>query len=505
NAGFTKSNVAPGDLFTTTAPAIDGANVTFYAVYVDTTKTPGIGSTAYNRINSVGNLTNGEYLIVYEAGNLIFNGGLSSLDVASNTITGLTITNHSIASSTKVDTATFTIAAVTGGYSIRSAKGKYIGKTSDNNGLEIDNNALLNTISFDADSVTIHSSGGAYLRYNSNQGDERFRYYKSSTYTKQKPIQLYKKVTTPGALVTNYSNYSLHCSEATYTATFMAKGNEHATRSGHTDEEMTAVSEPEGCNNYAFVGWSTTQYAADNTTTPNLNYTGRVPGANTTYYAVYSNAGSVAKIDDYQRITQLSELTTGNYVIVAENDSLCALSTTIKDTYYLAGVKVVPVAEIISNPAASIIWYITVNGNMAKLYNEASAGYLYAEQNGKYCNILVGNNLLNNSFTYGVSDNKWTFTSVTYNTQVLEYYTGATRWAFYKSPDAPIYLYKQKPDPNADVFYTTSPSCAVTPTGIEQNGQEPTATCQKLIKDGSLYIIRGDKVYNLQGQELRKN
>ena len=497
----------PADLFTTTAPAIDGANVTFYAVYADTTKTPGPGSSSYNRINSVGSLTNGEYLIVYEAGNLIFNGGLATLDVASNTITGLTITNHTIASSTRVDTATFTITAVTGGYTICAAKGLYIGQNANDNGLGTNANSATytNSIGFTGDSVDIYGSKNAYLRYNSTAGQLRFRYYKLTSYQNQQPIQLYKKVTTPGALVTTYSNYSLHCSEATYTATFMAKGNEHATRSGHTDEEMTAVSEPEGCNNYAFVGWSTTQYAADNTTTPNLNYTGRVPGANTTYYAVYSNAGSVAKIDDYQRITQLSELTTGNYVIVAENDSLCALSTTIKDTYYLAGVKVVPVAEIISNPAASIIWYITVNGNMAKLYNEASAGYLYAEQNGKYCNILVGNNLLNNSFTYGVSDNKWTFTSVTYPTQVLEYYTGATRWAFYKSPDAPIYLYKQKPDPNADVFYTTSPSCSVTPTGIEQNGQEPKSTCQKLIKDGTLYIIRGDKVYNLQGQELRKN
>ena len=39
--------------------------------------------------------------------------------------------------------------------------------------------------------------------------------------------------------------------------------------------------------------------------------------------------------------------------------------------------------------------------------------------------------------------------------------------------------------------------------GIEEIIQQPTANSQKLIKDGQLYILRGDKVYTLQGQEVR--
>lgn len=49
------------------------------------------------------------------------------------------------------------------------------------------------TISINDDNtVNIISSGGAYLRFNTDSGQDRFRYFKSSTYTEQKAISLYK-------------------------------------------------------------------------------------------------------------------------------------------------------------------------------------------------------------------------------------------------------------------------------------------------------------------------
>ena len=63
-----------------------------------------------------------------------------------------------------------------------------------------------NTISFDEDgNVNIVSSGGAYLRYNSASNQIRFRYYKSSSYTGQKAIQLYR-VLSPRDYLTSISN-----------------------------------------------------------------------------------------------------------------------------------------------------------------------------------------------------------------------------------------------------------------------------------------------------------
>ena len=50
----------------------------------------------------------GEYLIVYEAGNVAFNGGLTTLDAVSNTIP-VTIVEDEIASTEATDAAKFTI------------------------------------------------------------------------------------------------------------------------------------------------------------------------------------------------------------------------------------------------------------------------------------------------------------------------------------------------------------------------------------------------------------
>ena len=54
-------------------------------------------------------------------------------------------------------------------------------------------------------------------------------------------------------------------------------------------------------------------------------------------------------------------------------------------------------------------------------------------------------------------------------------------------------------------LYTKSGSFKTigTATSLDQTSQEPIANSQKLIKDGQILILRGDKTYTLQGQEVR--
>ena len=95
--------------------------------------------------------------------------------------------------------AKLNIAAMTNGngYSIQivggTNKGKYIGQSSDANGMKVQASALANTLSITSNSATI-ISGGAYMRFNSSNDQMRFRYYKSKSYTGtgQKAVQLYK-------------------------------------------------------------------------------------------------------------------------------------------------------------------------------------------------------------------------------------------------------------------------------------------------------------------------
>ena len=153
-----------------------------------TTTAPSTGSTTYTKVTTAPSDWSGEYLIVYEDGNLIFDGSLATLD-AVNDYQSVTISNSQITTDSKYS---FTIAKTSSGYSIRSASGKYIGQTSNANGLATSSSAYENTLSLNNDKTVNIVSGGAYLRFNAASNQMRFRYYQSTTYTGQKAICLYK-------------------------------------------------------------------------------------------------------------------------------------------------------------------------------------------------------------------------------------------------------------------------------------------------------------------------
>ena len=154
----------------------------------------------WEKVTSAPSDWSGDYLIVYEDGKVAFDGSRTTLDAASNTFS-VTISDGKITTaSTTGDTKYFTIAKSGSNYTIKSASGKYIGNNSNSNALTSSTTILNNTISLNNGEINIVSSGGAYLRYNAtssisngSQTGLRFRYYKSSSYTGQKAIQLYKK------------------------------------------------------------------------------------------------------------------------------------------------------------------------------------------------------------------------------------------------------------------------------------------------------------------------
>lgn len=152
------------------------------------------GGGKWVKVTSAPSDWSGDYLIVYENadGNLIFDGSLTKLDAVSNTVK-VEIADGAIASSAEIEACKFTVAAIEGGYSIKSASGYYIYQTSDANGLTSNTSTTgLNTLELNDDGSVQVTSSSAVLRYNSTSGQTRFRYYKSSTYTAQKAIALYK-------------------------------------------------------------------------------------------------------------------------------------------------------------------------------------------------------------------------------------------------------------------------------------------------------------------------
>ena len=193
----TAAYTAASDEFTLTVTAPEGK----------TTAAAG----GFAKVTSTADITDGQYLIVYEGeeNSFAFDGSLETLDAESNTIT-VNISEGKIEASDKNKAAAFTIDVTNG--TIKSASGKYIGKTANSNGLDTnESTAYTNTFSIDeSGNAVITASGNCTLRYNSASGQERFRYYKSG----QQPIQLYKlsevNLTAKLSATTGYATY---CSE----------------------------------------------------------------------------------------------------------------------------------------------------------------------------------------------------------------------------------------------------------------------------------------------------
>lgn len=147
---------------------------------------------SYVKVTSTDDITDGQYLIVYEGNDthdaVAFNGGLETLDAANNII-AVTIENDEIAASEATQAAEFTINVADG--TIKSASGLYIGKTAYDNGLNASaETQYTNTFAITNDEAVITASGNCTLRYNYASDQLRFRYYKSG----QQAIQLYKYV-----------------------------------------------------------------------------------------------------------------------------------------------------------------------------------------------------------------------------------------------------------------------------------------------------------------------
>ncbi|MCQ2307698.1 MAG: InlB B-repeat-containing protein [Bacteroidales bacterium] len=178
---MTSAAAPPSDLtnlFTVTS------DITFYAVYALENRCD------FEKVNNPLDDYSGTYLIVNEDNNVAFDGSLENLDAAASII-NVRINDDIVHSDLETDAATFTISEIENGYSIRSASGKYIGRTASSAGLNTSPTTVyVNTISIDENGdAVITASNSMVLRYNTSSNNRRFRYYPGS----QQPIQLYRK------------------------------------------------------------------------------------------------------------------------------------------------------------------------------------------------------------------------------------------------------------------------------------------------------------------------
>lgn len=138
----------------------------------------------------------GEYLIVYEGNNRVFNGALTTdLDGENNYRENSGIAGSKICATNTTDSITFTVARFENNYTLQSKSGYYIGRTASSNGISASlETKYPNTISYSAGAVYVCSatSGKTDYQLSYNTTTNRFRYYGPDTKSR-KPVQFYAK------------------------------------------------------------------------------------------------------------------------------------------------------------------------------------------------------------------------------------------------------------------------------------------------------------------------
>ena len=404
------------------------------------TVTNASSSTKYDKVTSSSDLTSGQYLIVCEDQSVAFNGGLTSLDAVSNTIS-VSVSSNQIEKTSTTSAAEFTIDTSAG--TVLSASGYYIGRSDDTNGLTTSTSeAFANAISLDGADANIVSSGGAYLRYNATEGQTRFRYYKSTSYANQTAIQLYKL---SGSVAKTLSSISVSNPQTNYTTgDAFVKPTVTATFSDSSSADVT--------NAASFEGFDLT-VAGNYTVTVSYTYGSTTK---TTTYSITVAQGSTP-VSTYEQVT--GTLSAGDKVVIVaqanrNSTSGYAMTNTIISSYYFDKVDATISNQKLNYTSGMAVW--TVGGS-------ASTGYtFYSESAGQY---FYGYGSTSGTKTYrniGLSDtagdgSSWTVAAnaagtgydvhTSYNSIdiYLEYYTSKSDFSGYyqSATDVVINFYKE--------------------------------------------------------------
>ncbi|MBE6339246.1 MAG: hypothetical protein E7069_00730 [Bacteroidales bacterium] len=146
----------------------------------------------YIKVTEEPNDWSGAYLVVYESSLVAFNSSLEDIDAKKNSIK-VTLENGGIAVDDETEKAEIIITKNSNStYSIKTSNGVYIGGEKGKNGIATSESAIENNIMLSNGQMIDIVSNDMHLKFNPQNKQERFRYFKASS-GGMKMVTLYRK------------------------------------------------------------------------------------------------------------------------------------------------------------------------------------------------------------------------------------------------------------------------------------------------------------------------
>lgn len=169
-----------------------------------------------------------------------------------------------------------------------------------------------------------------------------------------------------------------------FTITWMANGQPY-----HTQTAMmgTAIAKPDdpdanefACDDKVFVGWLDKTISGSTNEEPTFVTDFGTIQANKTYHAVFATLTGTPS-NDYNKITDINDLTDGEYVIAYSYNggTQVVLKNTTKDANYMNASALAPSSNKYTSPSAEYIWQLQKQDDGSYyMYNSSVNKFLYA-------------------------------------------------------------------------------------------------------------------------------
>ena len=236
-----------------------------------------------------------------------------------------------------------------------------------------------------------------------------------------------------------------------YNIRFFNNGSQiGSTQSVYVGGTPNIPADPEGCDDYTFVGWYTSSLATNNTTSHTW-VTDFTVSAAQDYYAVFAHTegggGSSTPV-------KATSITIGDEVIlVYENGDTKKELSGFSSTSTVYGT----VADYTTTPAGTYAFQVVAGSSTGTYALKHGSVYAYWSSG----NSLSSSGTLNANSSWSISFNNGNAIIANANTssRVIYYNTGSPRFACYTSAQGAVQLYKMGAG-GGTTYYTSTTSCA---------------------------------------------